>query len=75
VAVVRRGSSDEQDFLRRLRRARTEARLTQVEVARRLGRSQSFVTKAETGERRLDVVELRAFARIYGKRASYFLGD
>lgn len=49
--------------------------MTQVQVAERLGRSQSFVTKAETGERRLDVVELRAFARVYKKRASYFLGE
>lgn len=73
--MVRRGSNDEQDFLRRLRQARRDAKLTQVEVARRLGRSQSFVTKAETGERRLDVVELRAFARIYGKRVSYFFGE
>jgi len=73
--VVRRGSFDQQDFLRRLRQARTDAGLTQVEVAKRLGRSQSFVTKAETGERRLDVVELRAFARVYKKRASYFLGE
>ena len=73
--VVRRGSSDEQDFLRRLRQARADAGLTQIQVAKRLGRSQSFVTKAENGERRLDVVELRAFARIYRKRASYFLGE
>lgn len=73
--MARRGSNDEQDFLRRLRQARLDAGLTQVQVARRLGRSQSFVTKAETGERRVDVVELRAFARIYGKRVSYFLGD
>lgn len=73
--MVRRGSSDEQDFLRRLRQARKDAGLTQVEVARRLGRTQSFVTKAERGERRLDVVELRAFARIYKKRASFFFGE
>ena len=73
--VVRRGSSDEQDFLRRLRRARLDDGLTQVEVARRLGRSQSFVTKVETGERRLDVVELRAFARVYRKRVAFFLGE
>jgi hypothetical protein len=33
------------------------------------------VTKAETGERRLDVVELRAFARLYKKKPSYFLGE
>lgn len=73
--MVRRGSADERDFLRRLRQARKDAGLTQVEVARRLGRSQSFVTKAETGERRLDVTELRAFARLYGKRVSYFFGE
>jgi len=74
-AVVRRGSADEQDFLRRLRQARKDAGLTQRDVAGRLGRSQSFVAKAETGERRLDVVELRVFARIYRKRPSYFLGE
>ena len=73
--MVRRGSKDEQDFLRRLRAARRAVGLTQVDVARMLGRSQSFVTKAETGERRLDVVELRAFARIYRKRMSYFFEE
>ena len=39
-------------FLVRLRRARVEARLTQVEVATRLKRPQSFVSKIESGERR-----------------------
>jgi transcriptional regulator with XRE-family HTH domain len=73
--MVRRGSTDERDFLRRLRQARRDAGLTQVEVARRLNRTQSFVTKAERGERRLDVVELRAFARIYRKPISYFFGE
>lgn len=55
--------------------SRKDAGLTQVEVARRLGRTQSFVTKAERGERRLDVVELRAFARIYRKPVSFFFGS
>lgn len=36
---------------------RKEKRLTQAEVAARLGRPQSFVAKYEGGERRLDVVE------------------
>ena len=70
--MVRRGSSDEQNFLKRLRQARKDAGLTQVEVAQRLGKTQSFVTKAERGERRLDVVELRAIARIYRKPMSFF---
>ncbi|UGT64416.1 helix-turn-helix domain-containing protein [Nocardia asteroides] len=41
-----------------LRQLRLEAGLTQVEVARRLDVPQSFVSKYETGERRLDVIEL-----------------
>lgn len=37
--------------------------LTQVELASRLGRTQSFVSKYELGERRLDVVEFIAICR------------
>ena len=37
--------------------ARKKAGLTQAEVAKRLGRPQSFVAKYEGGERRLDVIE------------------
>jgi transcriptional regulator with XRE-family HTH domain len=61
-------------FLERLRAARNQAGLTQAEVAARLGRPQSFVSKCESGERRIDVVELADFAKLYGKRLSYFLG-
>jgi transcriptional regulator with XRE-family HTH domain len=40
-----------------LREARERADLSQAELARLLGRPQSFVAKIEGGERRLDVVE------------------
>ena len=45
-----------------LRQLRREAGLTQNEVAERLGVPQSFVSKYESGERRLDVIELRHVA-------------
>jgi transcriptional regulator with XRE-family HTH domain len=60
-------------FLVRLRSAREQAALTQVEVAERLGRPQSYVSKCESGERRLDVIELAEFARLYGKRLDFFV--
>ena len=41
--------------------AREEAGLTQVELAARLGTTQSFISKCERGERRIDVVEFVAF--------------
>ncbi len=60
-------------FLVRLRRARTEAGLTQTEVARRVRKPQSFVSKCESGERRVDVVELADLARLYRKPVSWFV--
>lgn len=67
-----------QAFIERLVRARQEARLTQVKVAAKLGRPQTWVSKCELGERRVDFVELEDFAAAYGKPLKYFrtrLGD
>ena len=49
-----------------LRTIRQEAGLRQVDVAQRLGRPQSFVSKYESGQRRLDLVELRAICGALG---------
>jgi len=49
-----------------LRQVRLDAGLTQVDLARRLGQPQSYVSKCECGERRLDVFELEAFCRHCG---------
>jgi transcriptional regulator with XRE-family HTH domain len=61
-------------FCARLRAAREAAELTQVEVSKALGESQSFVAKCEVGLRRVDVIELERFARLYRKPLRYFLG-
>ncbi len=60
-------------FLKRLRQARLDASLTQEQVAERLGKPQSFISKSENGERRVDALELEAFASLYGKPIDYFL--
>jgi len=56
-----------------LRKARKDAGFTQVQVAKMLKKSQSFISKSEAGQQRLDIVELKRFAKLYKKDTSYFL--
>lgn len=49
-----------------LRQVRADAGLTQTDVAQRLGQPQSFVSKYESGERRLDILELREVCQAIG---------
>ena len=59
-------SAEYQQLCTLLRELRREAGLTQVAVAERLQEPQSFVSKYESGERRLDVIELRHVAEALG---------
>ena len=52
---------------------RNSKNLTQVDVAVQLRRPQSFVSKYETGERRLDVVEYCEVVRALGADPVQFL--
>lgn len=58
-----------------LRQARKNSGLTQVDVASALGKSQSYVAKCESGERRIDIVELSEFANLYRKSIGFFLDE
>ena len=60
-------------FVERLRKARMEAGLTQVQVAKRLNRPQSHVSNVESGQQRVDIVELQRFAKMYSKDIGYFV--
>lgn len=61
------------EMLRRLRAARQDAGLTQVQVADALGRTQAFVSKCELGERRIDPLDLYDFAGLYRKELEHFV--
>jgi transcriptional regulator with XRE-family HTH domain len=58
--------SREQQSLIALLRQLLDAELRQIDLARRLRRPQSFVSKYETGERRLDLIELREVCSALG---------
>ena len=66
-------SNEHRTLVERLKKARTEAGLGQEEVAKILKVSQSYISKIESGQRRVDIVQLKAFARIYGKQIDYFI--
>lgn len=57
----------------KLVKARKQARLRQQDVARKLGRTQSYISKIESGQRRIDTVQLKELAAVYGKKIHFFI--
>lgn len=64
-----------QEFIQFLVAVRKAAGVTQVELAARLGRPQSFVSKVERGERRVDVIEFCQVAEALGHNPSKLLEE
>ena len=69
----RLSSPDYKAMVEKLKQARQEAGLHQAEVAERLGKPQSYVSKVERAERRIDPPELARFAKVYGRDVGWFL--
>ena len=66
-------TKDHNEIVERLKEARLEIGLGQVEVAEKLGRTQSYVSKIESGQRRFDVFQLKEFAKLYKKPLDFFV--
>ena len=66
-------SKEYQAVLSQLKKTRIEVDLKQEEVAKILKKPQSYISKIERGERRLDVTELKKIADIYKKPLDYFV--
>jgi len=64
---------EHQKIVECLKMARIDAGLDQAEVAKKLGKTQSYVSKIESGQRRFDVLQLKEFAKIYKKPLDYFV--
>ncbi len=69
------GSSFQELLLALLRQKRVDAGLRQADLAKLLSQHQSFVSKYETGERRLDILELRQICKALGLSLEEFARD
>lgn len=56
-----------------LRQIRLDAELTQLQVAKKIGQTQSYVSKYESGEQRLDLMELEAVCKAVGIELTGFV--
>lgn len=66
-------SNDYNYLTKQLRIARIEAGLNQKEVASKLNKTQSYLSKIESGQLRIDVIQLKELAELYKKSLDYFL--
>ncbi|MCD6471202.1 helix-turn-helix transcriptional regulator [bacterium] len=66
-------SKEHRYLVKQLKKARKEMGLSQEQVANLLHRTQSYVSKIESGQRKIDIIQLKEFAEIYKKDISYFI--
>lgn len=67
-------SKEQSALVSKLVKARNETGLSQVDVAKKLGKTQSYISKIESGQRRIDVVQLKELSKIYKKSLAHFIG-
>ena len=66
-------SKDYRGVIGKLKKARLDAGLKQEYVALKLKKPQSYISKIERGERRIDITELKELAKIYKKNINFFI--
>ena len=66
-------SKEHKRITERLKKARKEAGLTQAEAGKRFGQDQTVISKIESGQYRVDAVQLRKLAGIYKQDLNDFL--
>lgn len=66
-------SKNHEILIKKLKLARIAAGLDQSDVAKLLEKTQSCVSKIESGQRRVDIMQLQNFAKIYKKSINFFI--
>lgn len=58
-------TDEHKELVKKLVEAREKAGLKQEDVAKSLGKTQSYISKIESGQRRIDLIQLKHLAKIY----------
>jgi transcriptional regulator with XRE-family HTH domain len=66
-------TKEHSELVKRLKEARLASDLSQIEASKKLGKSQSYVSKIETGQLRVDIVQLKELAKAYKKDINFFI--
>jgi len=66
-------SKEHKHIVEQLKKARQATNLSQEEIAKILHKTQSYVSKIESGQRKVNVIQLKEFAKIYKKDINFFL--
>lgn len=73
MVATRASLAEKKRFLSLVRQMRVDAGLRQADLARKIGEPQSFVSRYESGDRRLDVLELRQICGVLGVSLADFI--
>lgn len=66
-------SKEHKKLINQLKKARLDSGLNQKEVAKILGKTQSYISKIESGQCRIDIIQIKEFAKIYKKEIIFFI--
>ena len=66
-------SKEHKHIVKQLKKAREDVGLSQEHVAKILHKTQSFISKIESGQRKIDIVQLKEFAKVYKKSLDFFI--
>jgi len=66
-------SEEYKHLVQQLKKAREQAKLNQEDVAKLLDLDQSFISRLESGQYRIDVIKLKQFAKVYKKSLNFFM--
>lgn len=64
---------DTKRIANRIRLARIEKGFSQTQVAQLMGKNQSYVSRCESGQKKISIEELASFAGMFGQDLQYFL--